>query len=176
MAGQECGACNGSGRATREREFVVRVPPGAEDGNVKTVRGAGEPGRKGTAAGDLHIILRVRPDALFTREGHDVVCEVPISITQAALGALIEVPTLYGKVRMKVPPGTQSGKVFRLRGKGMPHESSRGDQHVRVLIETPTRLTARQRELLEQLQVATGEDSVPRQRSFQHKVRETFHD
>jgi molecular chaperone DnaJ len=169
-----CKACRGSGRLVREREFVVRIPQGAADGNVKTVRGAGEAGRVGGKPGDLHIILRVRPHPLFVRDGHDLRCEIPISISQAALGTVVEVPTLEGKVRMKVPAGTQSGKIFRLRGKGVPHGALRGDQHVEVLVETPTKLTAQQRELLERLGTSDGAESTPRQREFARAMKELY--
>jgi molecular chaperone DnaJ len=172
-----CSACGGSGLVRLEREFTVRIPPGTEDGAVKMVRGEGEPGRRGGPPGDLHVVVRVGDHPLFTRSGHDVVCEVPISFPQAALGAQVDVPTLEGKVRMRVPSGTQSGRVFRLRGKGIPRGEggARGDQHVRVVVETPTELTPRQRELLEQL-AREGGDAVahPRKRNFLEKVRELF--
>ncbi|HEY3355309.1 MAG TPA: molecular chaperone DnaJ [Polyangia bacterium] len=166
LAAAPCRGCRGTGRVVREREFVVRIPHGAADGNVKTVRGAGEAGRQGGKPGDLHIILRLRPHPLFSREGDDILCQVPVSISQAALGTTLEIPTLDGKVRMKVPPGTQSGKVFRLRGKGVPHGGARGDQHVEIMVETPTKLSASQRELLERLGSADGVEGTPRQRQF----------
>jgi molecular chaperone DnaJ len=165
LAVAACRACGGQGRVVRDREFVVRIPHGADDGHVKIVRGAGESGRQGGKPGDLHIILRVRPHAIFRREGVDIHCQVPISITQAALGAAVDIPTLDGKVRMKVPPGTQSGKTFRLRSKGVPHGAARGDQRVEVMVETPTRLTPEERALLERLGAAAGE-STPRLRQY----------
>src|SRR5437660_1786198 len=121
----------GQGAVPRSRDFTVKIPPGAQDGGVRMVRGEGEAGRKGTPPGDLHVIVRVRPHPLFERQGDDVVCEVPLTFPQAALGTQIEVPTLDGKVKMKLPAGTQSGRVFRLRGKGIPRPvgGTRGDQH-----------------------------------------------
>jgi molecular chaperone DnaJ len=136
------------------------------------LRGQGDVGRSGPP-GDLHVIVRVAPHPLFERQGNDIVCEVPITFAQAALGAQIEVPTLEGAVRMKVPAGTQSGGVFRLRGKGAPKVGGvRGDEHVRVVVEVPTALSEEQRALLEQFARACGDDATPRSKSFFAKVRE----
>jgi molecular chaperone DnaJ len=172
LPAEPCERCNGSGRTVRKREFSVRIPSGTEDGHVRTVRGAGEVGPKKT--GDLHVVIRVRPHPLLAREGLNVICEVPVSIAQAALGCQIEVPTLDGKVRMKVPPGTQSGRVFRLRGKGVPRGSSRGDELVRVVIETPTQLSSRQRALLDELQTLSAEETLPRRNAFDEAMRELY--
>jgi molecular chaperone DnaJ len=175
-----CPKCEGSGMVRLEREFVVGIPAGTEDGAVKRVPREGEPGRGGGAPGDLHVLVRVKEHPLFQRRGLDVVCEIPVSFTQAALGAQVDVPTLDGKVKMRVPEGTQSGRLFRLRGKGIPRgparDTPRGDQHVRIVVETPTNLTARQRELLEELARDSGEQSIgyPRKRGFLDKVRELF--
>lgn len=175
-----CSVCQGSGLLQIEREFRVKIPPGSADGAVRRVPREGEPGRFGGAPGDLHVIVRVAEHPLFTRDGHDVVCEVPISFAQAALGTQVDVPTLDGKVRMRVPVGTQSGRTFRLRGKGIPRAigegAPRGDQHVRIVIETPTHLTARQRELLEEFAKESGNTgaSHPRKRTFLSKVKELF--
>src|SRR6185369_520990 len=116
----------------------------------------------------LYVVVHVLEHPIFIREDTEVICEIPISFPQAALGAQIDVPTLDGKVKMKIPAGTQTGKVFRLRGKGIPHlnsPSSRGDQHVRVVVETPTNLNAKQRELLEKLADISGEDTQPHSKS-----------
>jgi molecular chaperone DnaJ len=162
-----------------EREYAVKIPPGTKDGAVKMIRGEGEPGHGGATPGDLHVIIRVQDHPVFRREEHDVWCEVPISFPQAALGAVIDVPTLDGKVRMRIPPGTQSGRVFRIRSKGVPRTASasgvRGDQLVRVVVETPTGLTARQRQLLEEFAQVSG-DSVahPQKRGFLDKVKALF--
>jgi molecular chaperone DnaJ len=174
LAQEACQKCHGSGRVPHEREFSVRIPPGTEDGNVRSVKAAGEAGQGGGPPGDLHIIVRVRAHPLLTREGHDIVCEIPISIAQAALGCSVDAPTLDGKVRMKVPPGTQSGKVFRLRGKGMPHGSSRGDQHVRIVIETPVAISPEQKRVLQQLEAGVGEAGSPRRTAYEAKLRELY--
>jgi molecular chaperone DnaJ len=123
------------------------------------------------------VVIQVQEHPIFVREETEVICEVPISFTQAALGASIEVPTLDGKVKMKVPAGTQSGKVFRLRRKGFPllqNPEQRGDQHVRVTVEVPEKLTKKQRELLEQFAAISGEEAHPQAKSFFDKVRELF--
>jgi molecular chaperone DnaJ len=177
-----CPTCDGSGLERLEREFAVRIPAGTVNGAVKRVPGEGEPGRAGGAPGDLHVHVRVREHPLFRRHGHDVLIDVPISFSQAALGAHVEVPTLDGKVKMRVPEGTQSGKTFRLRGKGIPRgegaAKSRGDELVRVVVETPVGLSGRQRELLEELGREAGEGGTsltyPRKKTFVDKVRELF--
>jgi molecular chaperone DnaJ len=165
----------------REREFSVSIPPGTREGAVKMLRGEGERGKGGAAPGDLHVIVRVVEHPMFRREGHDVWCEVPVSFPQAALGTVVEVPTLDGKVRMRVPEGTQSGRVFRIRGRGIPRSASRGavrgDQLVRVTVETPTNLSERQRELLEAFAEDGGEGVAhPQKKGFLDKLRELFQD
>jgi molecular chaperone DnaJ len=163
----------GGGPAGRQREFRVAVPPGTKDGAVRMVRAEGEKGRAGGGDGDLHVIVRVREHPVFTREGSDVLCEVPVSFPQAALGAVIDVPTLDGRVRMRIPPGSQSGRVFRIRDRGIPRGGgARGDQRVKLLVEVPTGLTPRQRELLEEFASATGDAIAhPQQQSFVDKLR-----
>ena len=138
--------------------------------------GAGNKPRADKAAGDLEITIKVRPHPFFKRSGDDVVCAVPISFTQAALGAEVEVPTLEGRGKMRVPPGTQPGTTLRIKGKGVPHRAGlgRGDQRVEVQLEVPTQLTAQQRELLEQLAKELGEDVQPQQRSFMERLRDLF--
>ena len=170
---EKCPACSGSGTVEREREYTVQIPAGTDDGNIRRVAGQGEPGRRGGAPGDLHVVVRVKPHPLFKREGGVIVCELPISFPQAALGTSLEVPTLEGRVEMRIPPGTQSGTVFRLRGKGIPGATGRGDAHVRVLVETPSQLTPTQRDLLAAF--AAGDDgTTPQRKSFQAKVKELF--
>src|SRR5205814_7311471 len=120
VVAEACASCKGAGLVEKERQYTVTLPPGMEDGGVRRVPGQGEPGRRGGAPGDLHVMIKVKPHPLFKREGQVIACEVPVSFAQAALGGAIEVPTLDGKVEMRVPPGTQSGTVFRLRGKGLP--------------------------------------------------------
>jgi molecular chaperone DnaJ len=171
-----CPTCRGAGATRKTSTLHVNVPAGVETGLRLKLRGEGEPGPNGGPPGDLYVILRVREHPIFTRQGNDVLCEVPVSFTQAALGAEIEVPTLEGKIKMKVPPGTQPGSVFRLKGKGVAdlHGAGRGDQLVRVVVEVPRKLTARQRHLLEELARAEGEDLSPMMRGFFEKVKELF--
>ena len=171
-----CSKCRGSGKVPSEEVLEVNIPAGVDNGTRVRLSGMGEPGDRGGQAGDLYVTVIVREHPLFQREDYEVFCEVPISFTQAALGAKIDVPTLDGKVKMTIPTGTQSGKVFRLKGKGIPHLHSqqRGDQHVRVIIETPTELSSRQRELLEKFAELSGEESHPQSKSFFAKVKELF--
>jgi molecular chaperone DnaJ len=171
-----CKECRGVGKVAGESSLTVKIPPGVDTGTRVRLPGEGEPGDSGGPAGDLYVVVQVKDHPIFVREEYEVLCEVPVSFTQAALGAQIEVPTLDGKVKMKIPPGTQSGKVFRLKHKGIPHlhGSGRGDQHVRVLVETPTELNAKQRELLEAFAEACGEDVSPATRNFFQKVKELF--
>ena len=146
---------------SQTREFTVVVAAGTKDGTVKTFRGEGEQGKGGAAAGDLHVNLRVAEHSAFRRDGLDVRSELAISFSQAALGAVIDVPTLDGMVKMRIPEGTQPGRVFRIRSRGIPQASGktapRGDHLVHIQVEVPTELTARQRELIEELGQAGGE-------------------
>jgi molecular chaperone DnaJ len=171
-----CTTCHGAGKVEEESILTVKVPPGVDTGTRLKLTGEGEAGENGGAPGDLYVVVHVQEHPIFIREDTEVICEVPISFTQAALGATIEVPTLDGKVKMKIPGGTQSGKVFRLRGKGIPHLNGyqRGDQHVRVTVEVPTSMTRKQRELLEQFAALSGEETHPQAKSFFEKVREMF--
>jgi molecular chaperone DnaJ len=149
----------------KDRDFTVVVPAGTKEGAVKMIKGEGEPGKGGAAAGDLHVIVRVAEHATFRREGLDVHSDHAITFTQAALGAVLDLPTLDGMVKMRIPEGTQPGRIFRIRGRGVPQASGknapRGDHLVHVQVEVPTELTARQRELIEELARTTGEDGKP---------------
>ena len=148
-----------------------------DNGSRLKLRGEGEAGFAGGPQGDLYVIIHVREHPMFARQDNDVVIEVPVSFPQAALGAEIEVPTLEGKVKLKIPSATQSGKVFRLKGKGIVdlHGYGRGDQLVKILIETPRRLSARQRELLEEFAKLSGEDvNHPMAKGFVDKLKEMF--
>jgi molecular chaperone DnaJ len=171
-----CAKCDGAGRYDAESQLSVKIPAGVDTGTRVRLTGEGAPGEMGGPPGDLYVVIHVREHPLFVREENEVLCEVPVSFSQAALGAQIDVPTLEGKVKMKIPPGTQTGKVFRLRGKGIPHlhGGGRGDQHVRVVVETPSQLSKQQRELFEKLAELSGEESHPQSRSFFEKVRELF--
>ena len=171
----KCADCGGAGMVREEASVEVKVPPGVDTGTRLKLSGEGEPApQPGAAPGDLYVVVQVREHPIFRREETEVVCEMPISFTQAALGAHIDVPTLDGPVSMKIPAGTQSGKVFRLRGKGIPSlgGSGRGDQHVRVLVETPTHLTKEQKDLLERFAALSGEKTQPATRTFWQKVGE----
>ncbi|MEM9491344.1 MAG: DnaJ C-terminal domain-containing protein, partial [Myxococcota bacterium] len=166
-------------RPAGERTFSVTIPPGTKEGAVKMIKGEGEPGVAGGQPGDLNVIVRIKEHPLFRREGYDVWCEVPISFPQAALGAVIAVPTVDAKVKMRIPAGTQSGRVLRLRGKGIPRSASksalRGDQLVRIVVETPTGLTGRQRELLEEFARESGETvGHPQRKGFLESVSSLF--
>lgn len=145
------------------REFSVVVPPGTREGAVRMMKGEGEAGKGGAAPGDLHVIVRVKEHAVFRREGHDIWCDLPLTFPQAALGAVLEVPTLDGPVKMRIPEGTQSGRVLRIRGRGVPRSAGknpgRGDHLVKIAVLTPTNLSPRQRELLEELAATLGEVS-----------------
>jgi len=167
-----CGGCSGSGRIRKEHSLQVKVPQGVDSGTRLKLRGEGETSAGG--AGDLYVVISVREHEMFERDGNDVLCEVPIGFPQLALGAEIDVPTLEGPVKLKVPSGTESGSVFRLRAKGVPdlHGYGRGDQRVRVVVRTPKKLTQRQRELLEELAEISGENHAPK--GFFDKVREKF--
>lgn len=171
-----CKACKGEGTVDAVSELAVKIPPGVDTGTRVRLAGEGEPGEHGGPSGDLYVVVHVKEHPLFHREEYEVFCEVPISFVQAALGAQLEVPTLDGMVKMKVPEGTQSGKIFRLKGKGVPHlhGNARGDQHVRVVVETPQNLSGKQRELLEQFAELSGEDINPHAKSFFQKVKQLF--
>lgn len=171
-----CRTCSGNGVVQRNQALSIKVPPGIDTGSRLKLRGEGEAGRNGASSGDLYIVINVEEHPLFTRHENDIICEVPISFPQAALGAEIDVPTLEGKVKMKIPHGTQSGGIFRLKGKGAPdlRGAHRGDQLVRVLVETPRKLTSRQRELLEEFARNGGEEVSPLTKGFFDKVKEMF--
>jgi molecular chaperone DnaJ len=171
-----CRTCGGMGAVRTPHTLSVRIPAGVDTGARLKLRGEGETGNNGGTAGDLYVVLHVREHPLFAREGNDIICEVPIGFTQAALGAEIDVPTPHGKVKMKVPAGTQSGNVFRLKGKGVPDVRGygHGDALVRVVVETPKKLNARQRELLEEFARLSGEDVHPIAKGFLDKVKEMF--
>jgi molecular chaperone DnaJ len=154
----------------------VKIPAGVDTGSRLKLRGEGETGPASGAPGDLYVVIQVEPHPIFVRDNLDIICEVPISFVQAALGAEIDVPTLDGKVKMKIPPGTQTGKVFRMKGKGIKDVQGyqQGDQHVHVTVETPTRLTSRQKELLKEFAAVAGEDVNPLTKGFFDKMKELF--
>jgi molecular chaperone DnaJ len=147
---ERCTTCRGAGRVKVRRKIHLNIPAGVDDGAQLRVSGEGEPGVNGGPPGDLYVVLRVKPHEFFEREGNDIYCEVPITFAQAALGDEIEIPTVDGRVKLKIPAGTQTETYFRLRDKGVPYlrGNGRGDQHVKVRVVTPTKLTERQKELL----------------------------
>ena len=172
-----CDACSGSGRVVKERTLSVNIPAGVEDGTKIRLAGEGEAGMRGGPAGDLYIFLSIKPHEFFQRDGADIFCRVPISMTTAALGGQIDVPTIDGeKTRVKVPEGTESGKQFRLKGKGMPVLRSKvtGDMYIQVEVETPKNLTRKQRELLESFERESNGETSPHSAGFFTKVKEFF--
>ena len=179
-----CTDCRGAGRVEGQQTITVNVPPGVDDGARLRVSGEGEAGIAGGPAGDLYVVMRLREHPLFERDGTDLQIEVPIPFVQAALGAEIEVPTLDGRVQIQIPEGTQSGRVLRLRGKGLPPlqprldpeqlEKMRGDLYVKVFVEVPTKLNSRQRELLEEFAKQSGTEISPTTKGFLDKLRDFF--
>ncbi len=172
-----CASCGGAGRVTRERTLSVNIPAGVEDGTRIRLAGEGEAGMRGGPSGDLYIFLSVKPHAFFQRDGADLFCRVPISLVTAALGGEITVPVLGGgQAKVKVPEGTQTGKQFRLKDKGMPVLRSRevGDLYIQVAVETPQNLTRRQRELLAEFERESSKDTHPESSGFFARVKEFF--
>jgi molecular chaperone DnaJ len=170
-----CLACHGSGRTTEHRKLSVNIPAGIEDGTRIRLAGEGEAGLRGGPAGDLYIFLSVKPHEFFQRDGADLFCRVPISITTAALGGDFQVPTIDGgKTRVKIPEGTQTGKQFRLKGKGMPvlRANRVGDAYIQVAVETPQSLSRRQRELLEEFEQVSSAENNPESTGFFARVRD----
>jgi len=156
-----CKACFGTGKARSRKTVSLRIPAGVETGSRLRLRGEGEEGDFGGPSGDLYVFLHVEPHEFFERDGYDILCQVPVSITQAALGATIEVPTVEGKESLKIPRGTQSARVFRMKSKGVAHLKGlgRGDQVVQGLVKIPTNLTKKQEELLKEFAKLAGESA-----------------
>lgn len=173
-----CKTCGGQGKVRRVKKVNINVPAGSEDGLNLRLSGDGEAGAKGGPPGDLYIVLHVKPHRFFERQGNDVYCEVPITIVQAALGAEIDVPTLDGNVKMKVPEGTQTSTIFRLKGHGIPYRrgNGRGDQHVQVIVTTPAKLNDKQKELLREFSESATEQQQMGKKSFFDKVKENLRD
>ncbi len=171
-----CPTCYGACRVRKTRSIHVKVPAGVDSGTRLRVAGEGEAGLRGGPRGDLYVYIYIKPHKFFHREGNDVVLEVPLSFAQAALGDEIEVDTLDGKVQVKIPEGTQTGTVFRLRGKGIPdlHGHGRGDQHVRVRVMVPSRLTEKQKSLLREFASLSSENPSGTDKGFFGRVRDAF--
>jgi len=170
-----CLECRGAGRVTEERKLSVNIPSGIEDGTRIRLASEGEAGLRGGPPGDLYIFLSIKPHAFFQRDGADIFCRVPVSVTTAALGGDFEVPTIDGgRTKVKVPEGTQTGKQFRLKGKGMPvlRSGRVGDMYIQVAVETPRNLTRRQRELLQEFEQVSSADNNPESTGFFARVRD----
>jgi molecular chaperone DnaJ len=168
-----CPLCRGSGRVPKKRTVTIKIPPGVHEGQGIRVGGEGEPGRDGGPNGDLYVYVRVKPHEFLERDGNNLVAVVPISVTQAALGATIDVPALDGTRQLKIPPGTQYGSVFRIRGQGLPdvRTGRTGDELVQVTIETPTNLNARQEELLREFAQTENKNVSPKSQSFFERLK-----
>lgn len=171
-----CKACGGRGQKKVTKKIKVNIPAGIDDGQRIRVAGGGQAGMRGGPSGDLYVYIFIKRHELFARDGFDVLCEVPITFVQAALGDTIEVPTIHGKVEMKVSAGTQSGTIMRLKGKGIPmlRHTGNGDQHVRIKVLTPQKLSDKQKELLKEFAELSGSKVNPEQDSFFSKVKKAF--
>ena len=174
-----CTACQGAGRVRQHKTLAVKIPPGVDEGDRIRLSGEGEAGVNGGPPGDLYVVIHIKPHTVFQRDHNDLHCEMPISFTTAALGGEIEIPTLDGSAKIRIPPETQTGKVFRLRGKGIKgvRSNAHGDLMCHVMVETPVNLTARQKELLQELDTLNRKDAArhnPRAKSWMDKVKEFF--
>ena len=173
-----CKTCGGTGRVRRQKTIEVNIPAGIDNDQVLNVRGQGNAGQNGGPAGDLQVYVNVRPHPIFERRGNDVWCEMPITFSQAALGAEVTVPTIDGKVSYQVREGTQPGDVFKLRGKGIPYVNGRGrgDQYVQVTVEVPRNLTQKQKDVLKEFDSSTKDDSkhYAKRKTFFDKIKTMF--
>jgi len=172
-----CFSCHGSGRTQEDRTLTIPIPAGIEDGTRIRLSGEGESGVRSGPSGDLYVFLSITPHEFFQREGANLYCQVPISMTTAALGGQFEVSTLDGtKTRVKVPEGTQNGKQFRLKGKGMPvlRQEAKGDLYIQVTVETPQKLTKHQRELLQEFSQLSNHENSPQSHGFFARMKDFF--
>ncbi len=170
-----CVECGGAGRVKISKKLKIKVPPGVYDGAQVRVSGEGEAGQQGGPAGDLYVVISLKEHPIFEREGADLYCTMPVTFPQAALGAEVDAPTLNGRVKIKIPPGTEGGRVFRLRGHGVPDVRTggqKGDLYVRVQIAVPKKMSARQAQLLREFANETGDEVYPERSSFLDKVKE----
>lgn len=173
---EKCPTCHGAGQVKKRKKINITIPQGIDEGAKLRVSGEGEAGVNGGPPGDLFIVIHVKPHEFFEREGDDIYCEVPVTFTQAALGDELEVPTLEGRVKLKIPAGTQTDTYFRLRNKGVPRLRGygQGDQHVKVIVVTPTKLTDKQRELLREFGQISGEDTHEESSNFFERMKKAF--
>ncbi|MBQ5744533.1 MAG: molecular chaperone DnaJ, partial [Ruminococcus sp.] len=173
-----CRKCSGSGRQRKSRTVDVTIPAGIKDQQILNVSGHGNAGYNGGPAGDLHVFVNVRTHSLFERRGDDVWCDLPITLTQAVLGAEVIVPTLDGKVKYSIHEGTQPNDVFKLKGRGIPRLGGRGrgDQYVRIVVEIPKSLNTRQKELIREFERTAGEKNYAKNKSFFEKLKNFFND
>ncbi len=171
-----CRKCSGSGRQRKNRTVDINIPAGIREGQILNVSGHGNAGYNGGPSGDLHVVVGVRRHSLFERRGDDVWCDLPITYAQAVLGTDVTVPTLDGKVRYTIHEGTQPGDVFKLKGRGIPHLGGRGkgDQYVKVVVEIPKNLNAKQKELVRQFDSSIGEKNYAKRKSFFDKIKDLF--
>ena len=171
-----CPACSGTGRQKRRRAVTIKIPPGVHEGSAINITGEGEAGEPGAPPGDLRCYIAVKPHPIFTRHNNDLVCQVPISFTHAALGGKIEVPTLKGREELDVPAGTQHGEVFKLKGKGLPDFRTHrtGDELVQIFIEIPRKLTDRQKQLLREFAGTEEANIMPGRKGFMDKLKQVF--
>jgi molecular chaperone DnaJ len=171
-----CKTCNGKKKIRKQVKISIKIPAGIDNGQTVSLRGEGEPGDRGASSGNLYITVRVRPHTMFIRENFNVICEVPITFSQAALGTELEVPTIDGRVKYNIPEGTQTGSSFRLRGKGIPHlnGNGRGDQIVKVHIEVPKKLNEKQKNALRTFSELSGDEFHEQRKSFAKKMKDIF--
>lgn len=173
---EKCATCHGEGKVKKQTKIKISIPAGIDEGQQIRISGKGEPGKNGGPPGDLFVIVHIKKHDYFQREGDHIFLELPITFTQAALGDEMEVPTVHGNVTFKIPAGTQTGKTFRLKGKGVPNVRGfgKGDQHVKIKVITPTKLTSRQKELLKEFNDIDGHDSVSGEDSFFNRFKKAF--
>lgn len=171
-----CPKCNGRGKVRTNKRRTIKIPAGIDNGQILTIRGQGQPGERGGQPGDLLIVVNVRPHKLFKRDGADIYMDLPITFTQAALGAEVDVPTLDKPIKHTIPEGTQPGKTFRIRGKGIPYlrGSGSGDLYVTVSIDVPKKLSEKQKELLRQFESSVEGGQYEQKKSFFERVKDAF--